>query len=156
MAGVSTPAMAAAVSQAGGLGGISIGHLDPQRARLAIQQTAELTPLPFNVNLFCHQKPTPDPSLEAAWLETLRPHFARYGVNPPSVLEPAYATPGPEVLQLLLDIKPAVVSLHFGIPDGFVTPLKAAAPLVAGRPSVCPARAGVILKSVVAIPSMIS
>ena len=126
MAGVSTPAMAAAVSRAGGLGSISIGHLDPAKARLSIQQTAELSDLPFNVNLFCHQAPVPEPAVEAEWLETLRPHFARYGAQPPTALVPAYATPGPVVLKLLLDLKPAVVSLHFGIPDGFVAPLKAA------------------------------
>lgn len=126
MAGVSTPEMAAAVSQAGGLGGISIGHLDPLKARVVVQQVRDLTELPFNVNLFCHRAPVADPRQEVAWLETLRPHFQRYGTQPPAALEPAYATPGPEVLQLLLDLKPAVVSLHFGLPEGFVAPLRAA------------------------------
>lgn len=126
MAGVSTPAMAAAVSQAGGLGGISIGHLDVAKAREAIRQTRQLTDLPMNVNLFCHQSPVPRPAMENAWLDILRPHFARYGAEPPAALEPAYATFGPEVLQLLLETRPAVVSLHFGLPEGFVAPLKAA------------------------------
>lgn len=126
MAGVSTPAMAAAVNQAGGLGGISIGHLDVARARVAIQQTRELTDHPFNVNLFCHKVPASQPAVETGWLETLRPHFTRYGAEPPVALEPAYATPGLDMLQLLLDMKPAVVSLHFGLPEGFVVPLRAA------------------------------
>lgn len=126
MAGVSTPAMAAAVSRAGGLGGISIGHLDLARAEAVIQQTRELTDLPFNVNLFCHHQPAKEPAKEAAWLETLRPHFTRYGAVAPPALEPAYAVPGPEVLQLLLDLKPAVVSFHFGLPEGYVGPLQAA------------------------------
>lgn len=64
--------------------------------------------------------------VEHAWLEVLRPYFARFGAQPSVALEPAYAAPGSEVLILLLDTKPAVISLHFGIPDGFVAPLKAA------------------------------
>lgn len=126
MAGVSTPEMVAAVGQAGGLGGLSIGHLDPIKARSAIEQTLALTSLPFNVNLFCHRAPSDSPALNAAWLKRLRPHFERYGAEPPVAVQPAYATPGPEVLQLLLETKPAVVSLHFGIPDGFVAPLREA------------------------------
>lgn len=126
MAGVSTPAMAAAVSQAGGLGGISIGHLDAVKGRAVVEQTLALTDQPVNVNLFCHQPPVADPMGEAAWLEVLRPHFERYGASVPTALEPAYATPGAEVLQLLLDLKPAVVSLHFGLPEGFVAPLREA------------------------------
>ncbi|MBX3170718.1 MAG: nitronate monooxygenase [Candidatus Eremiobacteraeota bacterium] len=126
MAGVSTPAMAAAVSQAGGLGGIAIGHLDLVQARAVIETVRKLTDRPFNVNLFCHQTPSPQPAVEAAWLESLRPHFVRYATFPPKFLEPAYPTPGQEVLQLLLEMKPAVVSLHFGLPEGFVAPLRAA------------------------------
>ena len=130
MAGVSTPAMAAAVCQAGGLGGLAIGHLGLDKARAAILETRERTDLPFNVNLFCHIPPKPDPAVEQAWLERLSPHFQRYDAQPPASLKPAYEAPDQAVLALLLELKPAVVSFHFGIPDGFIKPLKAAGILV--------------------------
>ena len=127
MAGVSTPAMAAAVSQAGGLGGISIGHVDLARARAMIVDTRERTQRAFNVNLFCHRPPQADAQIEAAWLEQLRPHFERYQAKPPARLEPAYAVPDAGVLALLLELRPSVVSFHFGLPDpAFVTALRQA------------------------------
>ena len=55
MAGVSTPAMAAAVSNAGALGSIAVGASSVDKAREMIRQTRALTSKPFNVNLFCHR-----------------------------------------------------------------------------------------------------
>ncbi|MFN8612191.1 MAG: nitronate monooxygenase [Vulcanimicrobiota bacterium] len=132
MAGVSTPAMAAAVCEAGGLGGVAIGHLNLELAREVIQETRRRTPLPFNVNLFCHAPPAADAAREQAWLDTLRPHFQRYGAEPPARLHPAYPVPDRTVLALLLELKPAVVSFHFGIPNDFVIPLRAAGVMVLG------------------------
>lgn len=54
MAGVSTPEMAAAVSNAGGLGSIGIGAADPESARGMIRAVRARTGRPFNVNVFCH------------------------------------------------------------------------------------------------------
>src|SRR5438105_12720739 len=83
MAGVSTPAMAAAVSNAGGLGSIGIGASDVPTARSMIQQTRELTDRPFNVNVFCHRPAAKDVAKESAWLERLAPHFAAFRQQPP-------------------------------------------------------------------------
>lgn len=57
MLGVSTPEMAAAVSNAGGLGSLPIGGLSPEQSRKLIQQTKSLTDKPFAVNLFAHNIP---------------------------------------------------------------------------------------------------
>jgi nitronate monooxygenase len=54
MAGVSTPAMAAAVSDARALGSISVGAVNAEGARRMIAAVRERTARPFNVNLFCH------------------------------------------------------------------------------------------------------
>ncbi len=54
MAGVSSPAMAAAVSDAGALGSIGVGATDAAGARAMIAAVRERTRRPFNVNLFCH------------------------------------------------------------------------------------------------------
>jgi NAD(P)H-dependent flavin oxidoreductase YrpB (nitropropane dioxygenase family) len=54
MAGVSTPAMAAAVSNAGALGSIAVGAIDAPAARDMIAAVRARTDRPFNVNLFAH------------------------------------------------------------------------------------------------------
>ena len=71
MAGTSTPALGAAVSNAGALGSIAVGTLTPQAAARDIAQVRAATDRPFNVNLFVHADPVPDPAREAAWLRAL-------------------------------------------------------------------------------------
>lgn len=118
MAGVSTPALAAAVSEAGGLGSIAIGASTPQQARAAIAAVREKTARPFNVNVFTHAPAQADPAREAAWLGWLRPHFARFGAEPPAHLTEIYRSflDDAPMLALLLETRPAVVSFHFGLP----------------------------------------
>lgn len=60
MAGVSTPALAAAVSNAGALGSLGLGASTVARAEAMIVATRQLTDRPFNVNLFCHAPPRRD------------------------------------------------------------------------------------------------
>jgi nitronate monooxygenase len=79
MAGVSTPALAAAVSNAGGLGSLGLGASSVSAAEQAIEATRALTSNPFNVNLFCHQPAVRDDFRERAWLSVLAPEFARFG-----------------------------------------------------------------------------
>lgn len=83
MAGVSTPAMAAAVANAGALGSIAVGATDAAGAGRMIAETRALTDRPFNVNLFVHAAPRRDEGAEAAWLQALTPSFAAFGAAPP-------------------------------------------------------------------------
>ena len=127
MAGVSTPALAAAVSNAGGLGSIGIGASDVAGARAMIDETFARTDRPFNVNVFVHGPAVQDPEREAAWLAALEPVFAEFGVAPPSDLRVIYKSfvDDPEMLSLLVEKKPAVVSFHFGLPPAeTITALK--------------------------------
>ncbi|VXC27445.1 nitronate monooxygenase family protein [Massilia sp. 9I] len=129
MAGVSTPALAAAVSNAGGLGSIAVGTVNAQQARAAIATVREKTDRPFNVNVFTHAPAHSDPAREAAWLDWLRPHFARFGAEPPAALSEIYRSflADEAMFQLLLEERPAVVSFHFGLPpQAWIDALKAA------------------------------
>lgn len=118
MAGVSTPELAAAVSNAGGLGSLGIGASARAQARRAIEETRALTARPFNVNVFCHAPARRDPAREAAWLAHLAPLFAEAGAEPPLALDEIYKTflEDDEAFELLLEQRPAVVSFHFGLP----------------------------------------
>lgn len=119
MAGVSTPAMAAAVSAAGALGSIGIGAVDAAGARAMIAAIRARTGAPFNVNLFCHAPAVADPEREAAWVERLRPQFAALGAAPPPALREIYRSfrADPEMAAMLVAAAPRVVSFHFGLPD---------------------------------------
>jgi nitronate monooxygenase len=118
MAGVSTPAMAAAVSNAGALGSIGVGAGTADAARAMIREVRAATDRPFNVNVFCHRPAVADAGREAAWLERLAPHFARYGAEPPRQLRPIYRSfvDDDDMLAMLLAERPTVVSFHFGLP----------------------------------------
>ena len=118
MAGVSTPEIAAAVSRAGGLGSIGVGAVDAEGTRQMIAAVKARTDRPFQVNVFCHRPAIADAAREAAWLDRLRPEFARYGATPPERLKEIYQTflTDDAKLAVLLTERPAIVSFHFGLP----------------------------------------
>ncbi|MTH79024.1 NAD(P)H-dependent flavin oxidoreductase [Paracoccus aestuariivivens] len=129
MAGVATPALAAAVSDAGGLGSIGVGATDAAGARAMIETTRALTARPFNVNVFVHSEPQSHPIKEAAWLEAMRPLFREFDAEPPQDLHVIYKSfaQDDDMLELLVETAPAIVSFHFGLPDADrINALKAA------------------------------
>src|SRR5579872_5501196 len=79
MAGVSTPEMASAVSNAGGLGSIGVGATDAAGTRKMIAAFRERSRRSLNVNVFCHAPAMADAAREARWIERLRPEFERFG-----------------------------------------------------------------------------
>jgi nitronate monooxygenase len=118
MAGVATPEMAAAVSNAGALGSIGIGGADAGTARKMIAEVREATDRPFNVNVFCHRPAVADSARESAWLARLAPEFARYGGTPPQALRERYTSfvENDAMFEVILEERPRVVSFHFGLP----------------------------------------
>ncbi len=118
MAGVSTPEMAAAVSDAGGLGSIGVGSVDAETTRRMIAAVRTRTQRPFQVNVFCHQPAVADAAREAAWLARLGSEFARYGAKPPGRLTEVYQSflTDDAKLAVLLADRPPIVSFHFGLP----------------------------------------
>jgi nitronate monooxygenase len=119
MAGTSTPAMAAAVSNAGALGSIGVGAVNTAGARAMIEALKTQTFGPFNVNLFCHEPSVAHAARERDWLLALKPVFERYGAEPPKAIKEIYTSfvDDPAMLELLLETRPAVVSFHFGLPS---------------------------------------
>jgi nitronate monooxygenase len=118
MVGVSTPQLAAAVSNAGGLGSIGVGASTAAQARATIAEVRALTDRPFNVNVFTHRPAQPDPEREAAWLAWLAGHFQQQEAAPPAALREIYTSflADPDMLEMLVQERPAVVSFHFGLP----------------------------------------
>ena len=113
MAGVSTPALAAAVSNAGGLGSLGVGATNAEGARKMIRETRALTDKPFNINVFCHQPAVSNAAVERAWLDWLAPVFEQYGATPPASLSEIYKSfvVDHEMQQMFVDLKPALLPL---------------------------------------------
>src|SRR5262249_52191349 len=123
MAGVSTPEMAAAVSNAGGVGSIAVGSVDADAPRQMIAAVRAKTERPFLVNVFCNRPAVADAAREASWLARLGPDFARYGAKPPPRLTEIYQSflTDDAKLAILLAGRPPIVSFHFGLPSPDMT-----------------------------------
>jgi nitronate monooxygenase len=119
MAGVSTPELAAQVTNAGGLGSVGAGATDAAGASRMIDEVRALTSGPYNINLFVHETPRRDPETEASWLDALTPLFRDVGGNPPATLATIYQSfaDDDEMVRVLVDRAPPVVSFHFGVPQ---------------------------------------
>lgn len=119
MAGVSTPAMAAAVANAGALGSIGVGATDAAGARAMIAAFGERSSRSLNVNVFCHAPAKADAAREAAWIARFRPEFERLGAAPPAALSDTRRSflVDDDMLALLVAERPKVVSFHFGVPS---------------------------------------
>src|SRR5215468_4440034 len=80
MAGSSSPQMAIAASEAGGLGSIAAAMLTPETLRAELQLVQQGTGRPINVNFFVHQQPVEDPAREAAWRKHLEAYYRELGL----------------------------------------------------------------------------
>ena len=117
MAGAQGHALAVAVSNAGALGSIGCATLgiDAMRGELAAIKAG--TGGPFNVNFFCHVPPVPSTERESAWRAALLPYYRKYGIDPEKIpAGPGRAPFSAEAADVLDEIRPAVVSFHFGLP----------------------------------------
>lgn len=119
MVGVSTPQLAAAVSNAGALGSIGLGASTPEQGRELIIRTRALTNRPFNVNMFCHRPAAFDQPRNDAWLKHISNIFTEFEAAPPQVLKEIYKSfiDDRAMLEMLIEEKPSVVSFHFGAPS---------------------------------------
>lgn len=119
MAGVSTPRLAAAVTEAGGLGALGLGAQTVAQARDAIAELRSLTAGPFALNVFCHRPAQRDAAREAAWIVYLTPEYAALAAVAPAKLNEIYTSfrADPAQLELLLEASPAAASFHFGLPS---------------------------------------
>lgn len=118
MAGVSTPALAAEVSNHGALGSLGLGASSVQSAREQILATQQLSQGPLHLNFFCHQTVAADPVRHQHWINALKPAFEQFSTPVPQHLNCIYPSflDHDDFLDLVLETRPALVSFHFGLP----------------------------------------
>ena len=117
MAAAATPQLAVAVSAAGGLGALGSAVLPPDELRRQAEAVRAATEAPFNVNFFCHPPPQIAPELAERARELLTPLYEENGLGEPPAPSVAPISFDQARLEATLEIRPAVVSFHFGLPD---------------------------------------
>ena len=119
MAGASGPAMAIAVANAGGLGALPCAMLTGEQIRDEIEAFRAACPgRPLNLNFFCHQPPAPDPERAARWKQALKPYYQEVGADFEAPTPFSNRAPFDEQsCQLVEQLRPEVVSFHFGLPE---------------------------------------
>ncbi|MED3720327.1 nitronate monooxygenase [Geobacillus stearothermophilus] len=113
--GVSTPELAAAVSNAGGLGFLAGGYKTAEAMRKEIHELRTLTDRPFGVNVFVPGDKTVDEEAVERYRVALAAEAERFGA---SVGEPKWEDDEwAAKLDVLLQERVPVVSFTFGCPD---------------------------------------
>lgn len=118
MANATAVDMAAAVAEAGALGSYPCAGLTDDKIAEGVATIRARTKRPINLNFFCHQVAPPDPERDAAWLNKLAPYYREFGAETPSVpLKAKIYSFTPATCAVVEQLKPAVVSFHFGLPE---------------------------------------
>jgi len=112
--GPTTPRLAAAVSEAGGLGFLAAGYQTPAEVRAAIAAVRSISDRPFGVNLFYPTRDETDEAAIEAYAASLRGEEERYGVR---VGDHAWHDDEWDgKLDVVAEERPDVVSFTFGCP----------------------------------------
>ena len=131
MTGSDTPALAAAVSQAGGLGMLGCGMRSPAAMAEAAAEVRRRTDRPFGMNLFVQATPTPDEATVQAAMQRLAPLYAEFGLVPQRPTK--WCEDFAAQFEALVAARPAVASFTFGILSAAqVARLQAAGSVVIG------------------------
>ncbi|MBL4691008.1 MAG: DUF561 domain-containing protein [Rhodospirillales bacterium] len=116
MAGSTTPELASAVTNAGGLGSLGCAFFNGQQVADQCAAMRGSTNGAFNVNFFVHAEPVADQARGDAMRAALEPYYREMGLG--DVPDAAPSTPSFDSDQLaaVLAASPPVVSFHFGMP----------------------------------------
>jgi nitronate monooxygenase len=115
--GTTTPALVAAVSNAGALGSIGAAYLSAEQISESIAAVRQLTDRPFGVNLFVAPPAADAPAWDAnPMLAFLGEHHAALGLPDP-VVPDTFAPDGDAQWETLLAERVPVLSFTLGIPS---------------------------------------
>ena len=116
MAGAQDEELAIAVAQAGAIGSIPCATSTPAGVHRAATRFKNATSGPLNLNFFCHKVTERDPEREALWLKQLSGYYDELSVAPEYSTHQHPRALDADMVDVVCDIKPAIVSFHFGLP----------------------------------------
>ncbi|WP_338768999.1 nitronate monooxygenase [Massilia sp. METH4] len=112
--GCTTPALVAAVSNAGALGSLACSLLPPDTIRRQVAEIRQLTAKPFLLNFFVQEIPRPSGEEVAHAVELLKPIWSSLGWNE-LALPFKWCEDFSAQFAALLELKPAAASFTFDI-----------------------------------------
>jgi nitronate monooxygenase len=138
MAGAIDADIAIAVAQGGGLPSVPCALISPEKAREQIKIIRQRVSAPINLNFFCHQAVDADPAREAVWRQRLAPYYREHGLDPAMPVNAANRAPFDAAFcDAVEELKPEIVSFHFGLPEAsLLKRVKAAGSFVMGSATI--------------------
>jgi nitronate monooxygenase len=133
MAGVTNPALAAAVAKAGGLGSHGCAMLTAKTLRADIREFRKLAGEghKFNANFFVHERPSRNGSEETRVKGMLQPFYDRLDAGQTPDPSEVFLPYSDELHAVVMEEKVEIVSFHFGLPsDDKLAELKASGCLI--------------------------
>ena len=113
MAGAGGVELCVAAIEGGALGSLPCGMLSPEKVREQVSEVRARTAGPFALNFFCHSMP--DQVDDRAWRALLQPYYGEFGIEPSN--DGAMRLPfDANMAAVVEDVRPPVVSFHFGLP----------------------------------------
>jgi nitronate monooxygenase len=118
MAGVMDAELVIAAAQGGALGSLPCAMLSVEKAREQVNIIRQRVTAPVNMNFFCHRPVDADPQREAGWKQRLGSYYKELGLDPAAPVNAANRAPFDAAMcELVEELKPEIVSFHFGLPD---------------------------------------
>ncbi len=118
MAGVMDANLVMAVAQGGALGSLPCALMSADKAREQVGIIRQRVSAPINLNFFCHKPVDADPARESGWKRRLGSYYKELGLDPAAPFSAANRAPFDEATCALVEeLKPEVVSFHFGLPE---------------------------------------
>ena len=118
MAGVMDAELVIAAAQGGALGSLPCALISVEKAREQINVIRQRVSAPVNMNFFCHKAVDADPAREAGWKKRLGSYYSELGLDLAMPIDAANRAPFDAAMCALVEeLKPEVVSFHFGLPD---------------------------------------
>jgi nitronate monooxygenase len=118
MAGIMDADLVIAAAQGGALGSLPCAMLSVEKAREQVNIIRQRVSAPVNMNFFCHKPVDADPQREAGWKKRLASYYQELGLDPAAPVNAANRAPFDAAMCALVEeLKPEVVSFHFGLPD---------------------------------------
>ena len=132
MAGIMDAELVIAAAQGGALGSLPCAMITAEKAREQVNIIRQRVSAPVNMNFFCHTPVDADPAREAGWKTRLGAYYKELGLDPAAPVNAANRAPFDEAMCAVVEeLKPEVVSFHFGLPDAaLVKRVKAAGAIV--------------------------
>jgi nitronate monooxygenase len=132
MAGIMDADLVIAAAQGGALGSLPCAMISAEKAREQVNIIRQRVAAPVNMNFFCHTPVDADPAREAGWKTRLKSYYQEFGVDPAAPVTAANRAPFDEAMCAVVEeLKPEVVSFHFGLPHpALVKRVKAAGSIV--------------------------